>query len=190
MPVEIERLRSFCESVKDSEVSLDYFLYHAMQYEVCLAVENGKRYLHIPSWYLDPEVAISDANFLEGLTSWYANNFPQLRHPGKLTHCLFYSYLPPFLNYMEEAKQLWQQQHGSPPAEFAPSAPFWDKLIACMEKSFNFSHLFIPYLHWCYGEPPKASSPLKYMPPNPFAFEKHPKKFPPKKNSSFTRRRR
>lgn len=193
MPNDIECLRSFCANVKNTEVSLDYFLYHAMQYEACLGFENSKRYIHTPSWYSDPQVSISDAKFLNALTDWYAKNFPQLQHADKLTHHQFYSFLPPFISYMEEAKQLWQQHHGHLPAEFAPSAPFWAELTDCIKKSFSFSHLIIPYLHWRYGESPKTSTPPKYMPPNPFAFEKRiprGKKFPPKKNSSPKHRRR
>ncbi|MDE3270342.1 MAG: hypothetical protein OYH77_08705, partial [Pseudomonadota bacterium] len=107
MPIDVEQLRLSCASVKNTEVSFDYFLYHAIQYEICLGFENGKRYAYTPTWYADPQVPISDANFLVVLTDWYVANFPQLQHPDKLTHDFLYPYLPPLLNYLDEAKQLW-----------------------------------------------------------------------------------
>lgn len=161
-------LLEFYRNKSQCEVSRDYFLYHALQYESCLGVENSKKFVVTSSWIQLQNKVTDFSSDLPRMTTWYRQNFPVFKADDSLTFETLYFYLPIFIDYIAEARRLWELTHKKPPPEYDQNS-FWAKLLALLRTEVSYSHLAIPYLHWRYGRRKTVPVPPNQSPPNPFA---------------------
>ena len=170
MIIDFERVLARHQDKANQQISRDYFLYQALQYEKCLSVKNSKKFVFIPPWRTDT----ADANF-KSMTDWYTHNCPILKTNDKLLPSSLYFHLPAFMSYIEEAQKLWQEQHQQATGSFKHNDPFWQKLLSCISESFSYKSILTYYLQWRYGERQKYTIPPENMPPNPFAERRFPR---------------
>lgn len=155
------------------EVARDYFIHYVMQHESCLAVENSKRFVLVPSWLALNEQTDSYQQSLQMMTDWYWENFSVLADDRALTFDSLYLYTPIFLAYLDEAQQLWQKLHADTelPA-YHEDAEFWRDLVSILKQRSKHQHLIMPYLQWRYGNRTTKNFPQHNLPPNPFTEER------------------
>lgn len=155
------------------EVARDYFIHYVMQHELCLSVENSKRYVLIPSWLAKNEPTGSYRQSLQTMTDWYWEKFPALAEDQILTFDSLYLYVPTLLSYLDEARQLWQKLHNNDePPVYSEDGEFWNDLISILKQRSKHQHLILPYLQWRYGNRTIKSFPQHNLPPNPFTEER------------------
>lgn len=162
-------LLEFHRNKSHREISRDYFLYNALQYESCLGVENSKKFVVTSSWIQRQNKIADFATDLPRMTAWYRQNFPVLKANDPLTFANFYFYLPVIIDYIAEARRLWELTHDKPPPVYDDKDSFWAGLLTLLQTEISYGHLVIPYLHWRYGEKKAVSIPADQIPPNPFA---------------------
>lgn len=163
------------------EVTRDYFIHYVMQHESCLAVENSKKYVLVPSWLAMNEQTDSYHQSLQAMTDWYWQNFSIIAEDKALTFDNLYGYVPVFLTYLDEARRLWQEFHTDAelPA-YREDAEFWCDLVSILKQRSKHQHLIMPYLQWRYGSRTIKSFPQHNHPPNPFTEERF---FKPRRDS-------
>lgn len=161
------------QSKSQREVARDYFIYYVMQHELCLSVENSKRYVLVPSWLAKNGQGDSYRQSLQAMTTWYWENFSVLADDQVLTFDSLYLYVPVFLNYLGEAQKLWKKLHaGNELPAYDEKAEFWGNLIAILKQHSKHQHLILPYLQWRYGNRTIKNFPRHNLPPNPFTEER------------------
>ena len=155
------------------EVARDYFIHYVMQHEVCLEVENKKRFVLVPSWLARNEYTDCYRQSLQKMTDWYWKNFSVLAEDRILTFDSLYLYVPIFLAYLEEVRRLWQElSAGKELPAYREDGEFWGELVAMLKQHSKHQHLILPYLQWRYGDRTIKSFPQHNLPPNPFTEER------------------
>lgn len=158
----------------DEEISPDYFIYHAFQYESCLNAENGKQFVVVKESRTGSETTAHDGgkeNFpaaLSTMCAWYGENYPAFRDAQPLTYARYYYYLPVALSFVCEARALWEKLHDSPPPVYDPQHDFWRELLAVVQSKCQHQHLLQAWLHWRYGARQAPPVAPENLPPNPF----------------------
>ena len=165
-----EQFLKSCVARHEQEVSRDYFIYHAFQHEFCLNAENSKKFVVTSSWLEqhDPPVGNDFSAALRAMYDWYSDNYPSFCAKQLLTFTRLYFYLPLLINFVREARSLWEKLHAAPPSTYAVVQPFWKELVALLQEACPHHHLIVPWLQWRYGEYRAPLIAAENLPPNPF----------------------
>ena len=154
----------------EQEISRDYFIYHAFQYEFCRNAENSKQFVVIESW-LAQQQDDSTLDFpaaLRTMYAWYEQNYPTLCEPQPLTFARFYFFLPACFSFLHETQALWEKLHGTPPPAYNAEHDFWRELLAVVRDKCPHAPLLEAWLRWRYSERQAPAIAAENLPPNPF----------------------
>lgn len=179
-----EQFLKACATRYDEEISKDYFIYHAFQYEFCLKADNRKQFVVVKEW-LEHEHAFGHTfgkesaqqqkdnkddfpTALRKMCAWYGESYPAFRDTQPLTFARCYFYLPVALSFVHEAHALWKKLHSTPPPAYDTQHDFWRELLAVVQDKCPQALLLVAWLHWRYGERQAPVIAAENLPPNPF----------------------
>ena len=172
-----EQFIKTCAQRYNQEVSKDYFIYHAFQYEFCLKAKNRKQFVVVNAWLerASGKEATQQRDDVEDfptalhtMCAWYGENYPAFRDTQPLTFACCYFYLPVALSFVHEAHTLWEKLHSTPPPVYDTRHDFWRALLAVVQDKCQHQHLLLAWLHWRYGERQAPTISAANLPPNPF----------------------
>ncbi len=164
-----EQFLKACASRRHQEISRDYFIYHAFQYEFCLQAENSKRFVVITPWLAQQDSGAADfPSALRTMCDWYGQHYPTLCETQALTFARLYFFLPAVISFVHETHALWGKLHGAPPPVYDTQHDFWRELLAVVRDKYQHHGLLVAWLHWRYGERRAPAVAVENLPPNPF----------------------
>lgn len=169
-----EQFLKACAARYDEEISPDYFIYYAFQYEFCRKAENSRQFVVVKESRAHSDEAARDdhrENFpaaLRTMCTWYGENYPAFRDAQPLTYARYYYYLPAALSFVHEARALWEKLHDAPPPVYDAQHDFWRELLAVVRSECQHQHLLVAWLHWRYGTRQAPPVAPENLPPNPF----------------------
>ena len=164
-----EQFLKACAARYDEEISQDYFIYHAFQYEFCLKAENRKQFVVVDAWLEKQNHDLADfPAALRTMCAWYEKNCPAFRDTQPLTFARCYFYLPAAISFVHEACALWEKLHSTSPPAYDTQHDFWRELLAVVQDKCQHQQLLMAWLHWRYGERQAPVIAAENLPPNPF----------------------
>ena len=164
-----EQFLKACAQRYQQEISADYFIYHAFQYEFCLKAENSKQFVVLNAWLEKQNHDLADfPAALRTMCAWYRDNYSAFRDTQPLTFARCYFYLPAAISFVHEACALWEKLHSTPPPVYDTQHDFWRELLAVAQDMCQHHQLLVAWLHWRYGERQAPVIAAENLPPNPF----------------------
>ena len=164
-----EQFLKACAQRYQQEISADYFIYHAFQYEFCRNALNNKQFVVVNAWLKQQNNDMTDfPTALRTMCAWYGKNYPAICDTQPLTFARCYFYLPAALSLVQEAHALWEKIHSTAPPVYDPQHDFWRELLAVVQDECVHAHLLSAWLHWRYGERQAPVIAAENLPPNPF----------------------